>query len=168
MKQLRQAIRLRQVADTANTRLYYIKEQLDSITGSTLLVRPDVRKLRQELATCEADLTALGRAIAHADPATDITMVRSSWSKGGFGVVAKWTVTLKNTNPVMSYSDIGYRTAYTAASGTSVGTGNGKVLDTLKPGQTRTFEVNDRFVNSQAQRASFKIVDATKEIASPK
>jgi hypothetical protein len=168
VKELRQDIRLRRVGYIANTQLSHIKEQLDSITDSALVNRPDVKKLRQDVAACEASLYELGMAITKADPATDIAVVRSSWSREGFGTVGVWTVTLKNNNPVMRYSDIRYRTEYSAASGTSVGDGNGQILDILGPGQTRTFRVNDGFIHSQAQRASFSIVAATKEIASPK
>jgi hypothetical protein len=167
VKQLGGNIRFGELG-SADTGLSRIKEQLGLIADSALLNRPDIRKLRQQVGASEARVSVLRRAITDADPTTDITVVRASWSSEGFGIVAVWTVTLKNTNPAMRYSDIEYRTEYSAASGTTVGNGSGKILDIIGPRQTRTFKVNDGFVNSQAQRASFHIVDATKEFASPK
>jgi hypothetical protein len=167
VKQLRQEIRLGQ-SDQADTRLSYIKEQLASITDSALLNRPDVKELQKEVGVNESRLSVLRRTIDESDPAKDITVVRSSWSKGGFGTIAVWTVTLKNTNPVMRYSDIRYRTTYQAASGTGVGEGSGQILDIIGPGQTRTFEINDGFIHSQSRRASFAIVGAKQEITRPK
>jgi hypothetical protein len=47
--------------DTARARLTYIKEQLVSVSDSALLNRPDVKKLQQEVGTCEAQLYAVER-----------------------------------------------------------------------------------------------------------
>lgn len=102
------------------------------------------------------------RAIESADPTIDIEVVRSSWSKGGFGVVAEWSVTLKNTSALVTYADIEYATQYSAPSGTALGKGAGRILDILAPGKTRTFNINDGFINSQAGRASFRITGAEK------
>jgi hypothetical protein len=166
VRSLNENIRLREF-DTANTQLSRVKEQLRSISDSALMNRPDVKKLQQTVGASEANLSVSRRAITEANPATDIMVVRSSWSAEGFGSVAVWSVTLKNANPVMRYSDIQYRTEYAAASGTTVGNGRGQILDIIGPGQTRTFTVNDGFINSQTERASFHIVDATKAPGSP-
>jgi hypothetical protein len=92
-----------------------------------------------------------------------LILVRSSWQKGGFDTVALWTVTIKNTSPIAAYKDIEYETSYDAASGTHVDDNSGKIMDIIEPGKTRTFEVNDGFVRSQASRARFDIAEATKE-----
>jgi hypothetical protein len=100
--------------------------------------------------------------IRFANPTFDIVVMKSSWRKGGFGVVAEWTVTLKNTNSLVTYADIEYATTYSAPSGTTVDQGSGKILQILRPGKTRTFEVNDGFLNSQAAGALFRITGAEK------
>jgi hypothetical protein len=103
-----------------------------------------------------------------ADPASDIEVVKSNWTKEGFGNIGMWTVTLKNSSTVADFSDIHYRTTYTAASGTVVSTNRGTIFDRLAAGQTRTFQkINDGFVHSQAERAGFTIVTATKDPAEP-
>jgi hypothetical protein len=76
-----------------------------------------------------------------------------------------WTVRIKNTSDSATYYDLAYATEYEAPSGTVVRRRRGHILDRLQPGQTRTFEVNDGFINAQATRASFVIEDANKVLA---
>lgn len=103
-----------------------------------------------------------------AEATTDIEVVRSSWEKGGFGSVGLWKVRLRNTSKVASFYDFTYETRYAAPSGTEVSRGEGSLLDRLEPGQTKTFEVNDGFINSQAARASFSITGGKKDRAQRK
>jgi len=150
--------------EAATARLKLFRTDFKLIDGSPVLDRADVKRLQQQVDAMEARLVTAQKQINDADPVKDVTVIASSWSKDGFGTVAVWRVTLKNTNPYMKYSDIAYTTEYSAASGTDVDSGHGKILDVLGPGQTRTFEVNDGFVHSQAKRASFSILGATKTL----
>ena len=93
-----------------------------------------------------------------------LQVVKSSWQKGGFGTVAVWKVTFRNTGkkPV---GNIKFRTSYGAETGSEVDKGGTDSLlgkDTLqkviKPGETRTIEVNDGFVHDEAVSASFSVV----------
>lgn len=90
--------------------------------------------------------------------------VKATWTKGGFGSVALWKVTIKN-NSNSKLGDIKYSTEYTSETGNVVGRGGAGGLlgkDTIEkivpPKSTRTFEVNDGFINSEAETASFEIV----------
>ena len=95
---------------------------------------------------------------------TMIDVVNTRWHHDGFGVVAMWSVTLKNNAQFVTFYDIEYRTEYSAASGTVTSSNQGTILNVLKPGQTRSFEVNDGFINTQAHSASFEITGARKRI----
>jgi len=124
-----------------------LMQQKPSIPGSSAPIPAAAPRSAFDLASAEADLDVSG----------------FDWRKEGFGNVAVFDVTIKNKSKVAAYKDIRYRTSYSAPSGTVVSSGAGAILQILEPGQTRTFKaVNDGFVNTQARRAGFTIVDATK------
>jgi hypothetical protein len=154
--------------DVANGRLKLFLTDFGIIADSPLMKRADVKKLKEQVDSMDARLFEARRQVEQADPVKDIEVVASSWRKEGFGNIAMWTVKLKNTNLFMRYSDISYTTHYSAPSGTTVDQGRGKILDIINPGQTRTFEINDGFLNSQASRASFTVVGAIKAVAPPR
>jgi hypothetical protein len=93
-----------------------------------------------------------------------LQVVSSNWEKSGFGAVVVWKVKFKNTS-ARPIGNIKYRTSYTAETGDVVDRGGTDSLmskDTLqkviKPGETRTLEINDGFVNQEAHQASFAVV----------
>jgi len=145
-------------------------ERLRPVLTSSIAKSPEVIRLNTRLQQVQERVAEHDRRVAQdarmfadASAESDLVVVRSSWQKGGFDTVALWTVTIKNNSVIAAYKDIEYETSYSAASGTDVDDNSGKILDLLEPGKTRTFEVNDGFVRSQASRARFDITGATKE-----
>lgn len=104
------------------------------------------------------------REVASANAITDLEIVSSSWHKGGFDTIALWKVRIRNKSKLVAYRDMVYKTSYSAASGTEVGESAGKILEIIRPGQVRTFEVNDGFVHSQATRGGFSLIGGEKVI----
>jgi hypothetical protein len=87
---------------------------------------------------------------------TDIEIVKSHCRKGGFGHIGLWDVTLRNKSKTATWADLKYRTFYYAASGTLVQSERHTLYEMLRPGETKRFrEINDGFINSQAQSCSF-------------
>jgi hypothetical protein len=115
-------------------------------------------------ASLEASAAAL-RAYYDANASADLELASHSWHKSAFDTVAIWSVRIRNTSRVAEYYDIEYSTDYSAPSGTHVRSSSGKILDSVRSGQSRSFEVNDGFVPSQAGSASFKITGASKRPA---
>ncbi len=108
----------------------------------------------------------LKRSLAAEIERNPVLVLKSDWATDGFGTVAVWHVTFKNrsTRPV---GNITYRTVYTSETGAVVdkggvdsllGSDSKKIQRVIGPGQTRTLEINDGFVNTQAHRASFTLV----------
>lgn len=103
-------------------------------------------------------------------PATDsrgaatsyLAIKKYTWEKGGFGTVGLIHVTIKNLSTHDSIANIHYKTAYYAESGVQHGSwgGHGVIEKVLGPGQIRTFEVNDGFINTQATKMSLQIAGA--------
>lgn len=97
--------------------------------------------------------------------ATDrLIVVTAKWEKGGFDTVALWRVTFKNVSD-QSIGDIQYRTAYYSETGNLVDKGGvDSILDkkvvqkVVPPNSTRTIEINDGFLHSEAHRATFDLV----------
>jgi hypothetical protein len=94
-----------------------------------------------------------------------VVVVKSTWGKGGFDTIAKRNVTFRNRSdkPV---GNLTYRTHYFSETGNQVDQGgvDGLLGDTKKiqrviaPKATRTIEVNDGFVHTEAYRANFELV----------
>jgi hypothetical protein len=99
------------------------------------------------------------------DATTSAKLIKATWDKT-FGV-AVWRVTIKNTSN-KTIGNIKFRTVYASETGITVDkggvdgiTGKDGILKKILPGQTRTFEdVNDGFCNSDADKATFEIVEA--------
>lgn len=99
------------------------------------------------------------------DPQSQLVVIKSRWERGGFGAIAMWYVTFRN-NSNRPIGDIQYRTAYYSETGNLVDKGgidsllDKKIIQKVIPAKsTRTIEVNDGFVHSEAHRAQFQIVD---------
>jgi hypothetical protein len=140
-----------------------LSRRLESVRGSDLAKDKGLQTIDQRTKAGMAAVQKYRLAFQTADASRDIEVVRSSWTTSGFGTIAMWQVTLKNTNEAATFRDISHETRYSARSGTAVGNSSGTILDVLKPGQTKRFEVNDGFVNQQASGASFKITGGVKE-----
>jgi hypothetical protein len=143
--------------DRASERLEPIRSTVHLLMEGRLKNSAAVDELRVRLDRDYTVTSGYQTAFKNADATTDLTLVRDAWQRDGLNTVALWEVTIKNTSRFFTYADIEYKTHYSAASGTSVDEGSGKILDLIKPGDTRTFKVNDGFLHSQAARGSFKI-----------
>lgn len=90
---------------------------------------------------------------------SDFEIVNSIWEKGGFGVVPIWHVTIKNlTNRPMG--NFSYRADYSSETGIGHNSHTGLLEKRLEPGQTKTFEISDGFIDSQANRAGIGFTTA--------
>jgi hypothetical protein len=94
----------------------------------------------------------------------NVKIIKARWDKDGFGTVAVWQVTLKNTSN-KTLGNFKFRTVYKSETGKVVDRGgvdsvlsNGEVPKKILPGKTRTIEINDGFVHSEADNASFELV----------
>ena len=89
---------------------------------------------------------------------SDFKVAKTVWEKGGFNSVAIWHITIKNlTNrPIGNFL---YTTDYASETGINHGSRAGVLEKRIEPGETKTFEINDGFIYSQADRAS---IDFTK------
>jgi len=82
-----------------------------------------------------------------------LLLLQARWQKGGFGTVGVWKVTIKNVDK-REVRDIRYVASYYGESGTLLTTNNGTIYSMIRAGQTRSFEVTDGLIHSQADRAS--------------
>jgi hypothetical protein len=98
--------------------------------------------------------------------ANPLEVVKSSWEDAAFETVAIWRVTFKNrsSKPV---GNIKYRTLYYSETGGLVDKGgvdtpliaeSKTVQKVIPPKGSRTIEINDCFVNKEANRAKFELV----------
>jgi hypothetical protein len=155
-----------------------LRNELDGLRHSSAAATPDFAEVTAAFdatrglfvaydAAEDAKLAKInaGRdAYEKADARSDLSVVKSSWRTDGFDTVAVWNVTIRNSNKSVAYVDFGYTTHYTGESGTTLHESAGVITQILKPGQTRTFEVNDGFVRSQTTRASFQLIGARKRM----
>jgi hypothetical protein len=93
----------------------------------------------------------------------NLKVLNVSWHKGGFDTVSILNVTIKNLSKSF-IDDIQYDTVYTAETGETVTKGGAHQLFGVKdvkkvvlPGQTRTLEINDGFIDTEAVRVTFQI-----------
>lgn len=101
------------------------------------------------------------------NPLSALTVVKSTWSTGGFGSVAIWKVTFRS-DADWPVGNIVYETNYYSETGNVVDKGgaagvfgSGKTIQrVIPPGKSRTIEVNDGFLNSQAVSANFRVTAA--------
>jgi len=96
--------------------------------------------------------------------ANPLIVVKSTWHRGGFDSVGLWDVTFKNLSnkPV---GNITFRTAYYSETGNVVSRGGvdsllapGIVQKVIPPLSSRTIQINDGFISSEAHRANFELV----------
>jgi hypothetical protein len=92
-------------------------------------------------------------------PGRDFQVTKRTWEKGGFDAVAIWHVTIKNlTNrPIGNFS---YTAIYQSETGVDHGSKSGQLEKRLEPGEMRTFEINDGFIDTQSDRASIGLTEA--------
>jgi hypothetical protein len=93
--------------------------------------------------------------------AQGVKIVWVSWEKGGFGVASIIHLKLKNLTD-QTIGNIRYSTTYVSDTGIQSESLNGdKVITKLiKPGQTRTLEVNDGLIQAaRADKMDFRILD---------
>jgi hypothetical protein len=88
-----------------------------------------------------------------------VKVVDYTWGVGGLGLVGIIKVTIKNLSkyPLGNFK---YETTYYSETGiASKSWGGARELEKLiKPGQTRTFEINDGYIDKEkAEKMSFKI-----------
>ena len=127
--------------------------------------RTEEQKKEEQDQKKETDAQTKADQIKHAYGSDDNLRVLSvRWRKGGFDTVSIITVTLKNVSK-SPITDLRYDTVYRAENGevvTKGGTheflGVKDVKKVIAPGQTRTIEIDDGFIQSEAVSMSFQIV----------
>lgn len=96
-----------------------------------------------------------------------LEVVKAVWSAEAFGTVAEWKVTIRNKSDA-PLGNITYRTVYLSETGGVVDkggvdaalTGSQRMIQrVIPPKSSRTLEVNDGFINKEAHRARFELVD---------
>jgi hypothetical protein len=107
------------------------------------------------------DMAAAGAASEAKDK---LQVIKKTWKKDGFGTVIMWRMTFRNTGDT-PIGNIVYWTTYKAETGDVVDRGgNAAILGdytirkVIDPGQTRTIEINDGFVNQEAFNGHFQVV----------
>jgi hypothetical protein len=118
--------------------------------------RPDIFAHRRAFAI-DAGPYTLDAATPH-DPARDVVVSAATYSRR-WGSSVHWTVTVVNHNPRVAYRDLLYFTTYRTASG-SVVERHEFIKDIFKACETRVVELNDGYVNTTFEDASFRIVAA--------
>jgi hypothetical protein len=127
--------------------------ELQSI-GSDVPEAKQVKGLQPQL--FRAMTAALEREEIERNP---VEVVRSSWSRDGFGNIAMWSLTLKNRS-ARSVGNLRYQTKYFAETGSQVDSSERVIQKVLAPGQRRTIEVNDGFLHSEAHTATFTVLSS--------
>jgi len=99
-----------------------------------------------------------GRTLPRKAPVEPLEVVSTKLDRGGFGLVAIWKVKIRNVSdePI---GDIVYETQYYSETGNRVGKSDGVIQKIIPPRSTRTFEVNDGAVHSQAARGKFNVTN---------
>jgi hypothetical protein len=92
-----------------------------------------------------------------------------TWQKGGFNTVSMIYLTVKNCSD-SPITNISYDSTYTAENGdvvTQGGThqffGVKNIKKVVHPGETRTLEINDGFIDSEAYKLNFRVADYESE-----
>lgn len=97
----------------------------------------------------------------------DVT-IDGNWSKGGFGNVALWNISLKNKSAFTTWKDLQYETEYTGESGKRLRKNQGELNIVLKPGQTRRMaEHNDGLIPQGAVRAGIVLIGGVYDTLTP-
>jgi hypothetical protein len=130
---------------------------------------PEFKKAQSLKAKIENDLATERKVqqdleqMAAEHPTQKLQVVKADWSKGGFGSVAMWRVTFRNTGR-LPLGNIKYRTIYFSETNKVVdkggvdSVGDKTVQKVIKPGEKRTIEINDGFLHKEADTARFEIV----------
>ena len=91
-------------------------------------------------------------------------VLKSTWRKGGFDSVALFTATFRN-NTNGPIGNIKYNTDYSAETGEVVTKGGSQswlgkdmIRKVIPAHSSRTLEINDGFIDSEAVHASFQLV----------
>ena len=93
------------------------------------------------------------------DARRDVDVKVNRCYSGGFGTVALLDLTLKNMSATFEYSDIGYKSVYTAESGSVLRSNAGVLSIVLKPKQQRRYEAfNDGLLPQQVGGCDVRIV----------
>ena len=92
----------------------------------------------------------------------DLSIVKESWKKGGFGSVALHSFGIKNTSKTNYYKDVTVRFYYTAQSGTELAQHDQTVYKSFPPNKTiRISDLNAGLINNQVYSSRSEIVGAT-------
>jgi hypothetical protein len=93
----------------------------------------------------------------------NLQVLNVTWRRDGFGAVAILTVTFKNCSD-SPITNISYDTTYTAENGDVVTRGGTheffgvkNVKKVIQPGQTRTIEIDDGFIETEAVHMLFRV-----------
>jgi hypothetical protein len=106
--------------------------------------------------------SAAGPAQSNADAAKDLRIVSKKLDKDYTGTTAMWSVELRNTSQVYSYSNIQYETTYIGADGSGLADNHGTIPQlTLDPGESQSAQFRDTLYPNGTALYNIKITGAT-------
>ncbi len=105
---------------------------------------------------------------ARAAPREDLRVVRAGWSRGAFGRVSVFDVTVENGGDSAAYVDLEYVARYVGREGQPLKESRGVLKYILEPGSSHRWpHLVDGLVDSSVQSASIEIVGAEKVVPLP-
>lgn len=93
------------------------------------------------------------------DATRDIEIVSRSYRIGLAGSL-NWSVVLRNANTRVAFRDLLYIATYTDGQGRAIDERHEFIKDILQPGETRAFELNDKFMRVPVASAALRIAAA--------
>ena len=101
------------------------------------------------------------------DPTRDFQVLESAYRRGPRQSL-HWTITVRNSSPVVAFRDPLYIATYLDDRGGVVEERHERFKDIFEPGVTRTIDFNDGFAGPAFSKAQLKIVAAEALIPTPK
>ena len=94
------------------------------------------------------------------DPVKDLHIVSATMEKDYTGTTAVWSVDIKNTSSVYTYSNIGYQTNYFAGDNSVLVQNKGKISLSLAPGDEQSTQFRDVLYPDNTAWYRFTVVGA--------
>ena len=73
------------------------------------------------------------------DPVTDLHLIHAAMGKDPWGMRVMWSVQVRNTSKVYTYSDIQYDAYFLAVDGRRLGEDKSTIKDSIGPGEEKEF-----------------------------
>ena len=135
------------------------------VAAAVRLKSPEMFAHRRDFAV-DGGPTVLSDASLAYDPTRDFQVLDSAYRSGPRQSL-HWTITVRNSSPVVAFRDPLYVTTYLDESGAVVEERHERLKDIFEPGVTRTIELNDGFAGPAFAKAQLKIVAAEALLPAP-